>query len=100
MAAVSELLTSPWALPIGLSLLVFYACLRAIINWRSLRQFRGPLLAKTSRSWLFWNSLHARVNVAQFEALQQYGNCETPNAISHFALHIITHRRIALSHRP
>lgn len=74
MAALSGLLTSPWTLPLALSLLILYTSLRALINWRSLRQFPGPLLAKTSRSWLFWQSLRARVNVAQCEALQQYGN--------------------------
>lgn len=77
MAALSGLLTSPLALPVALSLLLLSACVRAIVNWRSLQQFPGPLLAKTSRSWLFWQSLRARVNVAQFEALQQYGNHET-----------------------
>ena len=77
MAALSALLTSPLALPIALSLLFLYICLRTIINWRSLRQFPGPLLAKSSRLWLFWQSLRARVNVAQCEALQQYGNYET-----------------------
>ena len=54
-------------------LLLSYACLHAITNRRLLRNFRGPLLAKTSRSWLFWQSLRARVNAAQFEALQQHG---------------------------
>jgi len=77
MAALSVLLTEPLALPFGLSLLLLYACLRAFINWRSLRQFPGPPLAKIGRSWLFWQSLRARVNVAQREALQQYGNHET-----------------------
>jgi hypothetical protein len=77
MAALSGLLNSPLALPSALSLLILYISLRAFINWRSLRQFPGPLLAKIGRSWLFWQSLRARVNVAQCEALQQYGNCET-----------------------
>jgi hypothetical protein len=77
MSAMSDLLTSPLALPLALSLLVLYACARATINWRSLAQFPGPPLAKTSRSWLFWQSLRARVHVAQFEALQQYGKYET-----------------------
>ena len=93
MAALSGLLTSPLALPLGLSLLVLYVCVRAIVNWRSLRQFKGPLLAKTSRAWLFWNSLHARVSVAQFEALQQYGNCETPCANWPCCLQMLMHRQ-------
>lgn len=74
MAALSSaLLTSPLALPLALALLFLHLCLRTIVKWRSLRQFPGPLLAKSSRLWLFWQSLRARVNVAQCEALQQYG---------------------------
>jgi hypothetical protein len=73
MSAFLRLLTSPLALSLAVLLLLAYACLHAITNRRSLRNFRGPQLAKTSRSWLFWQSLHARVNVAQFEALQQHG---------------------------
>lgn len=93
MAALSGLLTSPLALPLGLSLLLLYACIRAIVNWRSLRQFKGPPLAKTSRAWLFWKSLHARVSVAQFEALQQYGNCETLYASRPCSLQTLMHCR-------
>lgn len=84
MAALSALLTSPLALPLALSLLFLYICLRTIINWRSLRQFPGPLLAKSSRLWLFWQSLRARVNVAQCEALQQYGT-QLRNTPTHLA---------------
>jgi hypothetical protein len=92
MAALSALLTSPLALPIALSLLFLYLCLRTIINWRSLRQFPGPLLAKSSRLWLFWQSLRARVNVAQCEALQQYGNYETLQHTSLFPFQTLMHR--------
>jgi hypothetical protein len=77
MAAISELLTSTLAFPLALSLLFLYTFARAVINWRSLAQFPGPRLAKTGRSWLFWQSLRARSSVAQFEALQQYGKYET-----------------------
>ena len=101
MAALSGLLTSPLALPLGLSLLFLYACLRAFINWRSLRQFPGPLLAKTGRSWLFWQSLRARVNVAQCEALQQYGIYETSQHTLPFLFQTLIRRwqdhRVALA---
>lgn len=73
MSTLLHLLASPLALSLALLFLLSYVCLRALINYRSLRQFKGPLLAKISRSWLFWQSLRARVNVAQFEALQQHG---------------------------
>jgi hypothetical protein len=79
MSTLIRLLTSPLTLSLALLLSLAYACLRAITNWRLLRNFRGPLLAKTSRSWLFWQSLHARVNVAQFEALQQHGKYSETN---------------------
>ena len=92
MAALSALLTSPLALPLALSLLLLYICLRTIVNWRFLRQFPGPLLAKSSRTWLFWQSLRARVNVAQCEALQQYGNYETPQYTSLFPFQTLMHR--------
>lgn len=101
MAALSALLTSPLALPLALSLLSLYICLRTTINWRFLRQFPGPLLAKSSRTWLFWQSLCARVNVAQCEALQQYGNYETPQCTSLFPFQTLMHRsqdhRVALA---
>jgi hypothetical protein len=73
MSTLLRFLTSPLALSLAVLLLLSYACLHAITNRRLLRNFRGPLLAKSSRSWLFWNSVRARVNVAQFEALQQHG---------------------------
>lgn len=73
MATLSALLTSPLALPLAIALVVLYTSVRLYLNWRTLRQFQGPLLAKFSRFWLFQQSLHARVNRAQFEALQRYG---------------------------
>jgi hypothetical protein len=77
MSALSDLLTSPLAFPLAISLLFVYFLVRAITNWRSLRQFPGPPLAKINRSWLFWQSLRARVNFAQCEALEKYGNHTT-----------------------
>jgi hypothetical protein len=79
MSTLIRLFTSPLALSLAVLLLLAYACLHAITNRRLLRNFRGPLLAKTSRSWLFWQSLRARVNVAQFEALQQHGKYPETN---------------------
>src|ERR1700712_2414680 len=101
MTALSGLLTSPLALPVSLSLLLLYACVRAVVNWRSLQQFPGPLLARTGRSWLFWQSLRARVNVAQFEALQQYGKYETllGKALPVCFQTLMLWRRIPVSHR-
>jgi hypothetical protein len=101
MSAMSELLTSPLALPLALSLLLLYTFARAIINWRSLAQFPGPPLAKTGRSWLFWQSLRARLNVAQVEALQQYGKYETllGKALPVYFQTLMLWRRISVSHR-
>lgn len=99
MSALTGMLSSPLAVPLGISLLVSTLCLRAIVKYRSLRQFRGPFWAKTSRWWLFWQSLRARVNTAQFEALQQYGNCETRQPYNREILNVNVHpqdRHVAL----
>ena len=108
MSALIRLFTSPLALSLAVLLLLAYACLHAITNRRLLRNFRGPLLAKTSRSWLFWQSLRARVNVAQFEALQQHGkypetnipHCRDPFSNTDTAMLTHTPARIAMLHRP
>ncbi|KAM0716514.1 hypothetical protein Q7P37_007959 [Cladosporium fusiforme] len=74
MAAVSDLLESPLTLPLGILLLVLYAGARAFYSWRALRQFKGPLLAKFTSLWLFWQSACSRLSAAEFDALQQYGS--------------------------
>lgn len=79
MAAVSALLMSPLTLPLALSFLLLYISLRAYLNWRALRQFKGPLLAKFTSLWLFWQSACSRLSSAEFDALQQYGK-PPPNA--------------------
>lgn len=53
--------------------LLSYVCIGAFINYRKLRQFKGPPLAGFSRFWLFWQSWNARLNIAEYEAVQQYG---------------------------
>jgi hypothetical protein len=73
MSTLVRFLTSPLALSLAVLLLFSYACLHAVTNRRLLRNFKGPLLAKSSRSWLFYQSCRGSVNVAQFEALQQHG---------------------------
>lgn len=73
MAAVSGLLESPLALPLALLFVVLFVVVRAYLNWRALRQFKGPLLAKFTSLWLFWQSACSRLSSAEFDALQQYG---------------------------
>lgn len=75
MSALSDMLATPAATQLGLLLVFLFVALRAFTNWRTLRHFEGPRLAKFGRGWLFWHSLHARVNRAQCEALQRYGEC-------------------------
>lgn len=73
MVAVSGLLKSPWALPVALLLVVLYVCVRAYLNWRILRQFKGPLPAKFTSFWMFWQTACSRLSNAEFDALQQHG---------------------------
>lgn len=92
LSVVSSLFITPPALLTAFALLITYTCLASFTKWRSLRQFPGPLLAKTSRAWLFWHSLHARVNVAQCEALQQYGKHNPISDSSPFSRHVLMQR--------
>ena len=50
-----------------------YIFLGALINYRKLRQFKGPPLAGFTEFWLFWQSWTARLNIAEYEAIQKYG---------------------------
>ncbi|WPH01848.1 Hypothetical protein R9X50_00470200 [Acrodontium crateriforme] len=52
------------------SLRFFLSC---VLNDRKLRHFQGPTLARFSRVWMLWQSLHARVNRAEFDAISKHG---------------------------
>ena len=56
-------------------LLFSYIIIGGIVNYRKLSQFKGPPLAGFSRAWMLWQSLNARVNRAEFEAIHKYGDC-------------------------
>ncbi|KAI7543561.1 putative P450 monooxygenase [Hortaea werneckii] len=56
------------------ALLLCYLLIGAWVNHRKLRQFKGPLWASCSRSWIFWHECNARLNKAQFDAIRQYGS--------------------------
>jgi hypothetical protein len=61
-------------------LLPAYLLIAALVNYRKLRQFRGPPAAGFSRAWLFWHSCHARLNRVQYDAIQQFGRCATSSS--------------------
>ena len=61
---------------IGLSILLFlvsYIVISCILNYRKLRQFKGPPLAAFSRVWLFWQEINCRLHTAQHDAIKKYG---------------------------
>jgi ABC-type transporter lipoprotein component MlaA len=60
-----------------------YIVLGALINHRKLRQFKGPPLAGFTEFWLFWKSWTARLNIAEYEAIQRYGTLTTICNLSH-----------------
>ena len=73
MAAVAGLLNPAPILTSLLGAILSYVAVGAVINYRKLPQFKGPPFAGFSRIWHFWQAVNARVNKAEFEALQKYG---------------------------
>jgi hypothetical protein len=57
-----------------------YIVVGSLVNHRKLKQFRGPPLAGYSRAWMFWQSINARVNRAEFDAIRKYGTLQTRRA--------------------
>ncbi|KAK4569667.1 hypothetical protein LTR86_003432 [Recurvomyces mirabilis] len=72
MPALTTVL-SPAGAVVALSLLSLYFGISAILNYRKLKQFQGPVFAGTSKLWLFWQSVNARVVQAECDALARYG---------------------------
>ena len=73
MASVLRLLSNSWVV-LGLTaLLVFYILIAALVNYRKLRQFKGPPFAAFSRWWLFWEECRARLPHSQFAVIEKYG---------------------------
>ncbi|KAF2163606.1 hypothetical protein M409DRAFT_68501 [Zasmidium cellare ATCC 36951] len=72
--------SSPWSLIIttvlasSFVLLLSYIVVSSTINYRRLRQFKGPPLAAFSRFWLFWEECSARLPKSQRAAIQRYGS--------------------------
>jgi hypothetical protein len=56
-----------------LSSLILYISIRSFVDYRKLRQFRGPPLAAVSGLWLWKQSLARRMHIAQAEVLRKYG---------------------------
>lgn len=61
---------------LGIVLLRFLG--RSLLEDRKLRHFKGPKIARFSRVWMFWQSIHARVNRAEFDAISKYGEYAPP----------------------
>jgi len=57
-----------------LTLLALYVPLHLYLNHRKLSQFPGPPFATTSRLWMFYHSLSARLPAVQIAALAKYGS--------------------------
>ncbi|EXJ87353.1 hypothetical protein A1O3_04312 [Capronia epimyces CBS 606.96] len=74
MATLLGLLTSPRLIPGLAALLVLYLVVGAVVNYRKLRQFKGPPLAAVSRIYIFWQSVRHRFHISEYEALQKYGS--------------------------
>lgn len=55
------------------AVLLSYFVISSAVNYRKLRQFKGPPLAAISRFWLFWEECSARLPKSQVTAIQQYG---------------------------
>ena len=53
--------------------LLSYRCIRAVIDYRRLRQFNRPPLATVSELWLFRQSLRKQVAESVAEAIETYG---------------------------
>ncbi|KAF2766272.1 putative P450 monooxygenase [Teratosphaeria nubilosa] len=55
-------------------LLLSYVCIATILNYRRLRQFKGPPLAGLSRAWMFWRATKSTLYQAEIDAIKQYGS--------------------------
>ena len=56
-----------------LAVVLSYVIIGASVNYRKLSHFNGPPVAGLSRLWLFWQSINANLNTAQFESIKEYG---------------------------
>lgn len=59
---------------LALAGLILYSSVNAVINYRRLRQFKGPLLACVSELWLFKETWKGNVYAANAAALEKYGD--------------------------
>lgn len=57
---------------LGLAVVVYVFAI-SCTKYRKLQQFDGPPLAAFSELWLFWQSWTGRLNIAEYEAIQEYG---------------------------
>lgn len=53
--------------------LLAYSLISAIVQYRKLRHFKGPLFASLSEFWLFWECWNGRINTSEHDVLKQYG---------------------------
>ncbi|KAK6442792.1 hypothetical protein LTR95_000951 [Oleoguttula sp. CCFEE 5521] len=65
---------APLILSVCFGLFFLYVLVSITVNYRKLRTFRGPLLAKLSGIWLFWQSCNKNVYEAEKAALKRYGS--------------------------
>ena len=81
---MASLLSSPFAALLALLFALLYFAVGAVVNHRKLRQFRGPPFAGYSLFWAFWQSVHARLGKAEFEAIQRYGASSPDNNVPRY----------------
>ncbi|KAK3726122.1 hypothetical protein LTR37_000270 [Vermiconidia calcicola] len=74
MSPATRLISPTVLIPLLFSLICSYVVIGGIVNYRKLRQFKGPPLAGISRAWLFYQEVHARSNKAQYAAIEKYGS--------------------------
>lgn len=60
-----------------LAVFISYLLIGSIVNYRKLRQFRGPRLAAFSRLWLFKKECEGRLPHEFQDALRKYGMSST-----------------------
>ena len=73
MSSIRSLLQPSALLALLFGSATIYLIVGAIVNYRKLRQFDGPPVAKFSRVWMFWHECRGRLNRVQVEAQKKYG---------------------------
>ena len=97
MSSATRLISPTILIPALFTLICSYVVIGGIVNYRKLRQFKGPPLAGISRAWLFYQEVRARSNKAQYAAIEKYGECHAYTSLLHVANLTPKARRLALA---